>query len=201
MRPERRSPPVGAGEISPLALKRATQRTALAMLTPKRLAAALRDMPAFHHRLHDTFAKIVGKRHPRRLLPAAGIINQIKANSGIPPTIQFVGRRQRASSFSTPRSVSPWPTAAKCPRRSRGSRACATHHPNSAPTGVLSAAAKAFIGPISTRTCRSAPFWDCRAKHFVSHPLNRSTEGSAGFPSWRLSPGAILCPRLGPGMR
>src|SRR4029077_19939294 len=31
----------GAGEISPLALKRATQRTALAM----RLAAALRDMP------------------------------------------------------------------------------------------------------------------------------------------------------------
>src|SRR5208283_159097 len=45
IRPERRSPPVGAGEISPLALKRATQRTALAMLTPKRLAAALRDMP------------------------------------------------------------------------------------------------------------------------------------------------------------
>ena len=31
--------------MSPLALKRATQRTALAMLTPKRLAAALRDMP------------------------------------------------------------------------------------------------------------------------------------------------------------
>ena len=45
MRPERRSPPVGAGEISPLALKRATQRTALAMLIPKRLAAALRDIP------------------------------------------------------------------------------------------------------------------------------------------------------------
>src|SRR4029077_17644498 len=36
---------VAEGEISPLALKRATQRTALAMLTPKRLAAALRDMP------------------------------------------------------------------------------------------------------------------------------------------------------------
>src|ERR1700757_1810881 len=44
MRPERRSPPVGDGEISPLALKRATQRAALAMLTPNRLAAALRDM-------------------------------------------------------------------------------------------------------------------------------------------------------------
>src|SRR5271166_5231200 len=45
MRPERRSPPVGAGEISPVAPKRVTQRTALAMLTPKRLAAALRDSP------------------------------------------------------------------------------------------------------------------------------------------------------------
>src|SRR5271156_6469556 len=45
MRWERRSPPIEQGEISPLALKRATQRTALAMLTPKRLAAALRDMP------------------------------------------------------------------------------------------------------------------------------------------------------------
>src|SRR5580693_3121281 len=45
MRWERRSPPVGDGEIAPLALKRATQRTALAMLTPNRLAAALRDMP------------------------------------------------------------------------------------------------------------------------------------------------------------
>src|SRR5579863_9829863 len=33
------------GEISPVALKRQTQRTALAILTPKRLAAALRDIP------------------------------------------------------------------------------------------------------------------------------------------------------------
>ena len=38
-------PPVGAGEISPLAPKRCSQPTALAMLTPKRLAAALRDRP------------------------------------------------------------------------------------------------------------------------------------------------------------
>src|SRR5208282_1106398 len=45
MRWERRSPPIEQGEIPPVALKRATQRTALAMLTPKRLAAALRDMP------------------------------------------------------------------------------------------------------------------------------------------------------------
>ena len=33
-------------EISPVALKRQTQRTALAILTPKRLAAALRDIPS-----------------------------------------------------------------------------------------------------------------------------------------------------------
>src|SRR5271165_3544536 len=45
MRSERRSPPVGAGEISPVAAKRCNQRTALAILTPKRFAAALRDMP------------------------------------------------------------------------------------------------------------------------------------------------------------
>src|SRR5208337_1566430 len=45
MRSERRSPPVGAGEIPPVAWKRQTQRMALAMLTPKRLAAALRDRP------------------------------------------------------------------------------------------------------------------------------------------------------------
>src|SRR5271166_3071145 len=45
MRLDRRSPPVGAGEISPVAAKRCNQRTALAILTPKRLAAALRDIP------------------------------------------------------------------------------------------------------------------------------------------------------------
>src|SRR5271166_1503617 len=45
MRLDRRSPPVAAGEISPVAAKRCNQRTALAILTPKRLAAALRDIP------------------------------------------------------------------------------------------------------------------------------------------------------------
>src|SRR5271157_3647765 len=36
MRSDRRSPPVGAGQISPVAAKRCNQRTALAILTPKR---------------------------------------------------------------------------------------------------------------------------------------------------------------------
>ena len=40
------SQPVEAGEISPAAPKRCNQRTALAILTPKRLAAALRDIPS-----------------------------------------------------------------------------------------------------------------------------------------------------------
>ena len=75
--------PVAAGEISPLVLKRATQRTALAMLTPKRLAAALCDMP-LPPPPHNAFAKILGKRHPRRPLRAATIFKQIKADSGIP---------------------------------------------------------------------------------------------------------------------
>ena len=59
MRPDRRSPPVAAGEISPLAQKRCSQRTALAMLTPKRLAAALRDRPPDDNGLNHPLAKIV----------------------------------------------------------------------------------------------------------------------------------------------
>ena len=35
------------------------QRTALVILTPKRLAAALRDT-AFYNSVHNTFAKILG---------------------------------------------------------------------------------------------------------------------------------------------
>src|ERR1035438_10808917 len=82
MRPERRSPPVGAGEISPLALKRATQRTALAILTPKRLAAALRDIlpsttaPTTRSRRSSESAITAASR-------AAGILNQNKTDSGI----------------------------------------------------------------------------------------------------------------------
>jgi hypothetical protein len=39
--------------------------------------------PAQNHRLHHPLAKIIGKRHPRRLLPAAGIMNQNSSDSGI----------------------------------------------------------------------------------------------------------------------
>ena len=41
---------------------------------------------------YNPFAKIDGKRHPRRLLRTATIFKQIKANSGIHPTIQFARR-------------------------------------------------------------------------------------------------------------
>src|SRR5271157_4567562 len=92
MRWERRSPPIEQGEIPPVALKRATQRTALAMLTPKRLAAALRDMP-LPPPPHNAFAKIVGKRHPRRPPSAATILKQIKADPGIPPRFNALGDR------------------------------------------------------------------------------------------------------------
>ena len=36
---------------------------------------------------HNAFAKIVGKRHPRRLLRTATIFKQIKADLGTFPTI------------------------------------------------------------------------------------------------------------------
>ena len=72
IRCDRRSPPIGHGEISPVALKRATQRTALAMLHAKALGRRV----ARHRRPrpppHNPFAKIVGKRHSRRLLCAGG---------------------------------------------------------------------------------------------------------------------------------
>lgn len=45
IRPERRSPPRGFGAVRPVRRYSAIQRTALAMLTPNRRAAALRDMP------------------------------------------------------------------------------------------------------------------------------------------------------------
>src|SRR5271166_3582026 len=59
---------------------------------PKTLGRRVARHAAFHHRTHNAFAKIVRKRHPRRLLPTATIFKQIKADSGIPPTVQFARR-------------------------------------------------------------------------------------------------------------
>ena len=63
---DRRSPPVGAGDISPLALKRCSHRTALAMLTLKRLAAAFRDMPPW-----TTASTTRSRRSSDSAIPAA----------------------------------------------------------------------------------------------------------------------------------
>src|SRR5271166_6097995 len=51
---------------------------------PKSLGRRVARHAAFHHRSHDTFAKIVGKRHPRRLLRTATIFKQVKADFGNP---------------------------------------------------------------------------------------------------------------------
>jgi len=59
---------------------------------PKTLGCRVARHAAFHHRPHNALAKIVGKRHPRRLLRTATTFKQIKADSGIPPTIQFARR-------------------------------------------------------------------------------------------------------------
>jgi hypothetical protein len=59
---------------------------------PKTPGCRVARHAAFHHRSHNAFAKIVGKRHSRRLLRTATIFKQIKADSGIPPTIQFARR-------------------------------------------------------------------------------------------------------------
>src|SRR5260370_1414915 len=59
---------------------------------PKTLGRRVARHAAFHHRPHNAFAKIVGERHPRRLLRTATIFKQIKPHSAIPPTIQFPRR-------------------------------------------------------------------------------------------------------------
>ena len=59
---------------------------------PKTLGCRVARHATFHHRPHNAFAKIVRKRHPRRLLRTAPIFKQIKADSGIPLTIQFARR-------------------------------------------------------------------------------------------------------------
>jgi hypothetical protein len=64
---EARHPAHGAGDADPKSPRRRVARHA-----------------PFHHRTYNAFAKIVGKRHPRRPLRAATIFKQIKADSGIP---------------------------------------------------------------------------------------------------------------------
>jgi len=59
---------------------------------PKTLGCRVARHATFHHRLHNAFAKIVRKRHPRRLLRTATIFKQIKVDSGIPRAIQFARR-------------------------------------------------------------------------------------------------------------
>src|SRR5208282_2432094 len=92
----RRSPPVGAGEISPLALKRATQRTALAMLTPKRLAAALRDMPP-----STTAPTTRSRRSSESAIPAASFARRQSSSRSTPireslPRFNSLGDRSSA---------------------------------------------------------------------------------------------------------
>jgi len=62
---EARHPSHGAGDTDPETLGRRVARH-----------------PAFHHRPHNAFAKIVRKRHNRRLLRAAVVLNQNKTDSG-----------------------------------------------------------------------------------------------------------------------
>src|SRR3984885_6388614 len=64
---ETRHPAYGAGDADPKTLGRRVARHTL-----------------FHHRSYHAFAKIVGKRHPRRLLRAAATFNHNKSDSGIP---------------------------------------------------------------------------------------------------------------------
>ena len=56
----------------------------------KTLGRRVARQPLVDHRLDNAFAKIVRKRHSRRLLHAAEMINQKLTNSRIPQPIQSV---------------------------------------------------------------------------------------------------------------
>src|SRR5271165_5082396 len=100
MRSDRRSPPVAAGEISPVAWNRQTQRIALAMLTPKRLAAALRDMPPLLQRPQH-----VCEDRPKAPSPAASFARRAsritnRQDSGIPPdSVRWITALVRFGSY------------------------------------------------------------------------------------------------------
>ncbi len=62
------------------------------------LCRRIARQPARDDGLHHSFAKIVGKRHARRLPSAAGIMNQIAADSGIPIRFKSFGARSKQKS-------------------------------------------------------------------------------------------------------
>ena len=83
--------------MSPLALKRATQRTALAMLTPKRLAAALRDMPP-----STTAPTTRSRRSSESAIPAASFERRQSSSRSKPireslPRFNSLGDRSRGA--------------------------------------------------------------------------------------------------------
>ena len=60
---------------------------------PKTLGCRVARHAAFHHCPHNAFAKIAGKRHPRRPLARRQSSSRSKPIWRIPPTIQFAGDR------------------------------------------------------------------------------------------------------------
>src|SRR5208282_1173666 len=64
---------------------------------PETLGRRIARHAAVHHCPHNALAKIVGKRHPRRLLRAAKIMNQNSSDSGIPQRFTSLGYRSRVA--------------------------------------------------------------------------------------------------------
>ena len=95
--------PSGTAKSHPLALKRATQRTALAMPTPKRLADALRDMPSSTTPLTTRSRRSCGKRHSRRLLCAGGN-DESELDRSRESLCDFTLRGYRSRAVRNPRS-------------------------------------------------------------------------------------------------
>src|SRR5271165_3868039 len=68
---------------------------------PEQLGGGIAREPLYNDRLHHPLAKILGKRHSRRLLLAAGIMNQKSADSGIPNRFTSLGYRSNLITLST----------------------------------------------------------------------------------------------------
>src|SRR5208282_5576874 len=96
---------------------------------PETLGRRIARHAAVHHCPHNALAKIVGKRHPRRLLRAAKIMNQNSSDSGIPQRFTSLGYRSKGTGPSYVIRSSRAHKPAPCRRRSWNCKiAFAAHH-------------------------------------------------------------------------
>src|SRR5208337_2997457 len=144
---------------------------------PETLGRRIARHAAVHHCPHNALAKIVGKRHPRRLLRAAKIMNQNSSDSGIPQRFTSLGYRSNVVNTEA-NDASPW--------RARECSAMKGHRVNRRSLLIGMAMAPAVMraaraAPVSLRLSSSLPnnpkfangrvYYDNLVKHLAADGL------------------------------